>query len=101
MMRQYADSSGCRRGFLLGYFGEAFAPPCGRCDNCLSGRVVESIPSNVPFPLASRVNHQTWGEGEVVHYENDTVTVLFADAGYRTLATELVIQGELMRQMRV
>ena len=31
----FADTSGCRRVPLLGYFGERQAPPCGRCDNCV------------------------------------------------------------------
>src|SRR4051812_7947865 len=41
-----AETAGCRRARLLGYFGEAFSGPCGNCDNCLSppalrdGRVV-------------------------------------------------------------
>jgi ATP-dependent DNA helicase RecQ len=30
-----AETAGCRRVRLLGYFGEASAP-CGNCDNCLS-----------------------------------------------------------------
>ncbi len=35
----YAESAGCRRGELLGYFGEKFAAPnCGACDNCLEPR---------------------------------------------------------------
>jgi ATP-dependent DNA helicase RecQ len=38
-MVHYAESAGCRRRQLLGYFGEAFeAPSCGACDNCLSPR---------------------------------------------------------------
>lgn len=36
MMRGYAENSGCRRRFLLGYFGEEYEPPCGNCDNCLA-----------------------------------------------------------------
>jgi ATP-dependent DNA helicase RecQ len=32
-----AEAAGCRRGRLLGYFGEAVSPGnCGNCDNCLS-----------------------------------------------------------------
>jgi ATP-dependent DNA helicase RecQ len=31
----FAESTRCRRGLLLGAFGEAFEGPCGNCDNCL------------------------------------------------------------------
>ncbi len=31
----YCETVECRRGVLLGYFGEAYATPCRNCDNCL------------------------------------------------------------------
>jgi ATP-dependent DNA helicase RecQ len=34
----YAQSAECRRAIQLGYFGEAFSPPCGACDNCCRPR---------------------------------------------------------------
>jgi len=35
----YAESAGCRRGELLGYFGESFPlDNCAACDNCLEPR---------------------------------------------------------------
>ena len=35
----YAESAGCRRAELLGYFGEKFpGDNCGACDNCLEPR---------------------------------------------------------------
>ncbi|HOX59440.1 MAG TPA: DNA helicase RecQ [Candidatus Paceibacterota bacterium] len=38
-MVHYAESGGCRRGELLGYFGEKpVGESCGGCDNCLSPR---------------------------------------------------------------
>jgi ATP-dependent DNA helicase RecQ len=34
MVREYAElERGCRREFVLNYFGERFDAPCGRCDN--------------------------------------------------------------------
>ncbi|WP_019063909.1 RecQ family ATP-dependent DNA helicase [Streptomyces prunicolor] len=34
MMRGYAETTDCRRRFLLGYFGDSGPVPCGACDNC-------------------------------------------------------------------
>lgn len=34
MMRGLAETTGCRRRFLLGYFGERVPTPCGNCDRC-------------------------------------------------------------------
>ena len=39
-MQQYAYTKGCRRGFVLRYFGDPAArTTCGGCDNCLDVRV--------------------------------------------------------------
>jgi len=39
-MQQYAYTKGCRRGFVLRYFGDPAArTSCGGCDNCLGSRV--------------------------------------------------------------
>jgi ATP-dependent DNA helicase RecQ len=34
MMRGYAETQGCRRQYLLAYFGETLPEPCGNCDTC-------------------------------------------------------------------
>jgi ATP-dependent DNA helicase RecQ len=97
MMRAYAESNDCRRAFLLSYFGEPFEPPCGRCDNCEAGRV-HKPPADVPFPVGARVVHGQWGEGVVQRYDDDALVVLFDEAGYRTLALDLVREQDLLRE---
>jgi ATP-dependent DNA helicase RecQ len=88
MMRGYAETDGCRRSFILSYFGEPFTPPCGNCDNCDRGRA-DSVPTDVPFAVGSRVAHTQWGSGVVQRYDEDAVVVLFDEVGYKTLALDV------------
>ena len=91
MMRGYAETDRCRAEFLLGYFGERVSGLCGHCDNCLAGVAPEpSSDEDSAFPLHSRVGHEEFGEGIVTDLEEDRLTVLFDDVGYRTLSLKLV-----------
>jgi ATP-dependent DNA helicase RecQ len=96
MVRAYAEHDGCRRAFLLGYFGEAFEPPCGNCDNCDAG-LGEPAPDEVAgFAVGDRVRHGEWGEGTVQRVEDDKLTVVFDSIGYKTLLADAVAQRGLL-----
>jgi ATP-dependent DNA helicase RecQ len=96
MMGGYAEASGCRREFVLTYFGERFSPPCGRCDNCDAGLVKGPVAVSRPFPEGSRVRHASWGEGLVQRYEDAAVVVLFDSVGYKKLGLEIVLERGLL-----
>ena len=96
MIRQYAEREVCRRAFLLSYFGEPFEPPCGNCDICDAGLARPDGPADVPFAVGSMVEHVSWGEGQVMRYNDGTIVVLFETVGYRTLALELVLEEGLL-----
>jgi ATP-dependent DNA helicase RecQ len=97
MMRGYADTTGCRRQFLLGYFGEHLAEPCGSCDRCEAGTAQARRESSGPFELDAAVTHDEWGDGTVMAVEDDRITVLFDAVGYRTLSVEAVTSSGLLR----
>lgn len=94
-MRGYAELQGCRRQYLLNYFGESLDEPCDFCDNCQAGVIVES--SNHPFPINSTVIHTNFGKGRVLRYEGNKIVILFETVGDKTFALELV-QG-LLKQL--
>jgi ATP-dependent DNA helicase RecQ len=95
MMRRYAEHEGCRRSFLLTYFGQSYRGPCGLCDNDM--RRVSPSAAIEPFPVGGRVMSDRWGEGTVQRYDGDQLTVLFDDHGYRDLLLPLVLERRLLR----
>ena len=94
MIRAYAETTDCRRRVVLELLGEEYPKRCLNCDNCDAGSSEEA--SDRPYPIGSPVEHTEWGKGTVSHYEGDRVVVLFADAGYRTLALGLVREKGLL-----
>ncbi|MFZ7087435.1 RecQ family ATP-dependent DNA helicase [Curtobacterium sp. RRHDQ10] len=104
MMQEFAETSTCRRQFLLGYFGDELAEPCGSCDTCSDGSAVEAVhaadgSSDTAFPPDTAVEHAAWGHGTVMSTEEDRITVFFESMGYRTLALADVRDRELLHRV--
>jgi ATP-dependent DNA helicase RecQ len=95
MMERYLGTSACRWQTVLAYFGDPTEERCQRCDNCRQG-VAEDV-TEQPWPLETRVRHPEFGAGAVIDYDGETVTVLFDEAGYRTLSVPLVLERDLLR----
>jgi ATP-dependent DNA helicase RecQ len=126
MMRGLAETAGCRVQPLLTYFGEQMNRPCGHCDNCHDDSVVRgraTAPDQrrgggsaaarstrdadrgisagrrseiQPYPLHSTVSHRQWGRGTVLGYDDDRMTVLFDEVGYKTLSVAVVQDNDLL-----
>jgi ATP-dependent DNA helicase RecQ len=96
MMRGYAETEGCRRRLLLGYFGQELTEPCGNCDRCDADTPAarSKIETRSAVAPDTPVRHRDWGEGVVVTGEPDRITVLFREYGYRTLSMAAV--GEVL-----
>ena len=114
MVAAYAESSGCRRRYLLNYLGDEYdAELCLRCDNCLrraEGRALddwdlEQMQDRVdaersgPFSAGEQVLHPHWGEGTVQRIEGETLVVRFDAVGYRSMHAPTVIDRGLLEPL--
>ena len=100
MMRGYAETVGCRREYILNYFGEPFdAGTCRMCDNCVSRPHGLVARPDGPFAVGAGVQHHTWGDGIVERVTPDSVTVLFDAVGFKTLDLALVQERQLLEPM--
>ncbi len=100
MMRAYAEERhGCRRAFVLGYFGEVFEPPCGNCDLCDAGLAARPPGAHAAgFAFGDRVTHPVWGRGTIGRLDEDQLTVVFDAVGYKTLDAGVVVERGLLRR---
>jgi ATP-dependent DNA helicase RecQ len=96
MLRGYAETTGCRRQYLLGYFGEQLAEPCGNCDTCEAGTAQRRFPGTDEFQLNGHVRHGQWGHGVVMSVEEDRMAVLFDEEGYKVLSLAAVREQDLL-----
>ena len=101
MMRNYTETRGCRRRFILTYFGEPAEEQCWTCDRCVADAARAEIDltvrnGDIAFPEQARVRHRAWGEGLVIRHDGDAIVVLFDDVGYKTLSLGLVTEKGLL-----
>ncbi|MET0863291.1 MAG: RecQ family zinc-binding domain-containing protein, partial [Nakamurella sp.] len=122
-IRHYAETVHCRRAELLAYFGEAFTPPCGNCDNdTLVGTQLSAPPHAAggdprlpnhppaaesaqqvrPSPAANgspapgaTVIHRLWGPGTLLSRDSHELVVAFDSVGYRHLTPAALTNGLL------
>jgi ATP-dependent DNA helicase RecQ len=99
MVARYVETDGCRWQALLAYFGEPRHDPCGRCDRCDAGVSAPVAGADHPYPLEARVRHRDFGDGLVVEQDDRSVTVLFDEAGYRTLDVALAVDKGLLTRL--
>jgi ATP-dependent DNA helicase RecQ len=97
MMRAYAETTSCRRRFVLNYLGEEYDPSdCRMCDNSVGDRGAEErAPRDARFTQGMAVQHQRFGRGTVQRITATTVVVLFEHGIYRRLALDLAASGLL------
>ncbi|MBK6016944.1 RecQ family ATP-dependent DNA helicase [Streptomyces sp. MBT53] len=65
MMRGYAETTDCRRRFLLGYFGDSVRVPCEACDNCAAavkpaGRPRRGRSGDAGHPYKATARRRRW-----------------------------------------
>ena len=113
---EYCENAGCRRKFLLGYFGEEYAMEnCGLCDTCdhppdmidcteaarLIAGCIQQLPGHFGIELIGDVLRGS-KNSKIHEYRFDTLSAFgsgrrYGKDQYRSWINELVRQGYLAR----
>jgi len=87
----YAEAVDCRRLVQLRYFGEAFTPPCGACDNCLEPKKKEdwTLEAQQFLSCIARLNQrgQRFGAAYIIEVLRGAKTEKIERNGHQTLST--------------
>jgi ATP-dependent DNA helicase RecQ len=87
----YAESGECRRAVQLRYFGEAFTPPCGGCDNCLNPKALEdwSVEAQQFLSCVARLAQRgsRFGAAYVIDLLRGSENQKIIDRGHQSLST--------------
>jgi ATP-dependent DNA helicase RecQ len=86
----YAESTECRRAIQLRYFGEAFSPPCGACDNCTNPRELQdwTTPAQQFLSCVARLGQrrERYGVAHVIDILRGSESQRLIDRGHQTLS---------------
>ncbi|MBC9246055.1 DNA helicase RecQ [Paracoccus sp. 11-3] len=83
-----AESTGCRRRKLLGYFGEELEQDCGNCDICLHPPKLFDATEAVRKALSAMLRTGEWfGSGHLIDILTGNVTDKVRDRGHDQLPT--------------
>jgi hypothetical protein len=84
MMRATPSTPGCRRSFLLSYFGPELLGPLRQLrQRTPSAADAQLHGGSSPSPLGERVVSERWGRGDRPALRRRALTVSFDDHGYR------------------
>lgn len=86
----YAESTQCRRAIQLRYFGEAFTPPCGACDNCTNPRELQdwTLPAQQFLSCVARLaqRRERYGAAHVIDILRGSESQRLIDRGHQSLS---------------
>ncbi|MEE8601287.1 RecQ family ATP-dependent DNA helicase [Euzebya tangerina] len=104
MMAAYLDADSCRWRYIGSYFGQQLDEPCGNCDRCwetadeigdADGQTATREEAVHGFSPGDQVQHTSFGSGLVEGVEGNRLMILFDDAGYKTLAADVLADSEV------
>ena len=100
-MQQYAYAKGCRRGFVLRYFGDpAAGKDCGGCDNCLGTHdAARRLRTPVGVPKPGEKKRAAGAKRSTVSAEPPEFTASAADAAL--LERLRALRSSLAREQKV
>ncbi|KAB7705341.1 DNA helicase RecQ [Bacillus aerolatus] len=88
LMIDYCHTENCLQSYIVKYFGEAYAEPCGRCGNCTDSRAVVDVTKEAQMVLSCVIRMgQRYGKSITAQVLTGSKNKKIAEFGFHTLST--------------
>ncbi|WP_026691152.1 DNA helicase RecQ [Alteribacter aurantiacus] len=99
-MVNYCHTEGCLQSYILNYFGDKDAEPCGKCSNCTDDRETEDVTrdAQMVFSCIKRMNER-FGKTMVAQVLTGSHNQKLKDMGFHRLSTHGLMKDYTIKEV--
>jgi ATP-dependent DNA helicase RecQ len=99
-MRDYCHTEGCLQAFILNYFGDSEAEPCGKCSNCRDERMHEDVTKEAQMVLSCMIRMgQRFGKTMISQVLTGSSNKKVIDFKFNELSTYGILKHQTAKEV--
>ncbi|WP_206197355.1 DNA helicase RecQ [Peribacillus frigoritolerans] len=99
-MRDYCHTEGCLQAFILNYFGDSEAEPCGKCSNCMDERTHEDVTKEAQMVLSCMIRMgQRFGKTMISQVLTGSSNKKVIDFKFNELSTYSILKHRTAKEV--
>ncbi|WP_430006130.1 DNA helicase RecQ [Metabacillus idriensis] len=99
-MRDYCHTEGCLQTYILNYFGDSEAEPCGKCSNCMDERTHEDVTKEAQMVLSCMIRMgQRFGKTMISQVLTGSSNKKVIDFKFNELSTYGILKHQTAKEV--
>lgn len=99
-MRDFCYTEGCLQSYILTYFGDEAAEPCGKCSNCKDERISEDVSKEAQMVLSCMIRMgQKFGKTMISQVLTGSSSKKIKDFNFHELSTYGILKHKTAKEV--